>query len=381
MGSTGHLRFSASLARSREDDHRNSSCDALPGDIHAAACSGHSGRQQCREFGLTTRVPRGSNGAAMPRRRSLKSNLATKSPHRSIKSNRDAHADIVLAYGLLPEEVGGDDSILTLVDVRAAQRVLLAARCGTWGEYASLAGLTWKQATQDFGEWLADLNDGVLPKPGTEFHYDQIYGATLLMGDAAYWIARWVPDPRDVAVDVLEGLGKRARPALTIPGLEVESDSPDGHVGSISASDAAVFDRMREALRLAGFSNVTITRDDALVRQCIVLCLIIPGSGSKRSREAGPATRGGHQCRSSCTPARAPTEKGPSRLLFKSNLSIGSLFTRFEKHGALEQAHDRPAACAPPAAASHLAATQPAEFAARFDAVVGSGKRAPGPPP
>lgn len=190
---------------------------------------------------------------------------------RSLGDGPDAEADLVLAFGVLPEEAGGDGSILTLVDVGAAHRALQAARCRTWGEYVRLAGLTWEQAIRDFGEWLADLNDGSIPEAGSEFHFDQVYGATLLLGDAAYWIGRWVADPRDVAVDVLEGLGKRATPALTIPGLEVDIGSPVGHIRTICASDAVVFRQMHEALLLAGFSNVSLTRDDALVRQCIVL--------------------------------------------------------------------------------------------------------------
>lgn len=189
----------------------------------------------------------------------------------SLKGRLDADAEMALAFGVLPEEAGGDGSILTLVDVRAAHRALLAARCKTWGEYVSLAGYTWEQAIRDFGVWLADLNEGSLPEAGSEFHFDQIYGATLLLGDAAYWIARWVADPRDVAVDVLKGLGKRATPALTIPGLDVDPGSPAGHIRAICASDAAVFQQMHETLRLAGFSNVTLKRDDALVRECIVL--------------------------------------------------------------------------------------------------------------
>ncbi len=207
---------------------------------------------------MTARAPRGPNFDLMARGRPR-------------NSRPDADADIVLAYGVLPEEAGGDGSTLTLVDVAAAHRTLRAARCSTWGEYVHLAGLTWERAIRDFREWLADLNGGSIPEPGTEFHFERIAGATLLLGEAAYWIARWVPDPRDVAVDVLEGLGKRATPALTIPGLEEVSGSPDGHLRAICASDAAVFRRLLEALHLAGFSNVTISRDDVLVRQCIVL--------------------------------------------------------------------------------------------------------------
>jgi hypothetical protein len=157
------------------------------------------------------------------------------------------------------------------VDVDAARRVIRAAAVRTWGAFARVAGRPWAEAKGDEGDYLEELNDGVLPTTRTPFSYASIFGATLEQGDPAYWVSRWIEEPREAAVKRLEEHCSRLRELLERSGFERNLGSPMGHVESLVSSSPAVFELLAENLRRAGVRKVVIHRDDALVRRCLVI--------------------------------------------------------------------------------------------------------------
>jgi len=176
-----------------------------------------------------------------------------------------------LLYGLLPEESGGDGTLSTLVDETAALHAIRAGECRTWGEYLKLAAKSWAQAQEECGKWLNDLNDGRPPGPETPFSFREIYGATLYQGDAAYWISRWIKQPREAALERLTALGRRVMALVRRAGLEISYGSPMGHIECIDGTSPSSFETLASLLRDDGWSSLDLRRDDHLVARCLLL--------------------------------------------------------------------------------------------------------------
>lgn len=139
------------------------------------------------------------------------------------------------------------------------------------GGVRPLGWFRWSEVVRDAGEWLEELNDGVMPSPRSAFAFEAVYGATLDQGQAAFTVGRWIEEPRSAAVQRLDQHCARLESLLEEVGLEHDPGSPSGHIEEITGSDPLAFRRLARAVRERTGGHVQIRRNDALVRRCILL--------------------------------------------------------------------------------------------------------------
>jgi hypothetical protein len=162
-------------------------------------------------------------------------------------------------YGRGPEEYGWEGEFF-LMEREAAERAARAFQCRTWAEYAQIQAATWEQYRQDreFDEAEADGED--VPEPTDEFDYEE------LLAEGSYLA---LPDPREVAYDLLIPRIPWKDDPVLVATLEISHGSPAGHLECISVTKRKGIDRLAEVLRETLRNKATLEVDEALVRAAL----------------------------------------------------------------------------------------------------------------
>lgn len=163
----------------------------------------------------------------------------------------------LLVFGKAPEWLGYGEEDVILVDAQAAEKLSAAARCRTWGDFASLLGYPFDRMLAVWGARMREANEDTPPTAESPLRFAAVWGV---------WdIGDLVEDPRAAAAAALpRGVDWENHPALAET-IQFSDDTMTTEGCALVSDSAAGFDLLSCVLNDEGFDGFEIKQDDAFV--------------------------------------------------------------------------------------------------------------------